>query len=158
MTKSAQPIRIELANAPVIGTTSSGQDIRLGGFSGLRFLGRSPSGLYQFVTHTDRGPNADPLAPAGESAGSATGYQPKDLRPFGLPEFRPRLVFLDVDLRLKKMFVRAQVPLTTRDGKPVLGLPSDESGEIAVDFRGGHLGATPDGLDLKGITLAPDGT
>lgn len=147
----AEPIRLELTNAPIIGQTSSGQKLRLGGFSGLRYLGRSPTGLYQFVTHTDRGPNADPLTivRAGKS---------RDLRPFGLPEFQPRLVFLDADIRLKKMFVRAEVPLTTKDGKPVLGLPPDDNSEIAVDFKGEELGTSERGLDLEGVALAHDGT
>ncbi len=136
-------------NAPVIGQTASGQKIRLGGFSGLRYLGRSPMGLYQFVTHTDRGPNADPLTVV------ASG---KTERPFGLPEFQPRLVLLDADVRLRKMFVRAEVPLTTKDGKPLLGLPPDTNSEVAVDFKGQHLGARPEGLDLEGVALAADGT
>lgn len=144
-----EPIRIQLTNAPVIGQTSAGQKIRLGGFSGLRFLGRSPMGLYQFVTHTDRGPNADPLATVKAGA---------QQRPFGMPEFQPRLVFLDVDVRLKKMFVRSEVPLTLKNGKPVTGLPPESNSEVAVDFSGKPLGAAEGGLDLEGVELAGDGT
>ncbi len=55
------PIRLELTGTPVIGSTSVGQKIMMGGFSGLRFLGKSATGLYRFVTHTDRGPNADAI-------------------------------------------------------------------------------------------------
>jgi hypothetical protein len=138
-----QPIRLELSNPPVIGVTSNGQKIYLGGFSGLRFLGRSPTGLYQFVTHTDRGPNAE---------------ETKDGRPFAIPEFQPRLVFLDADVRMKKFFVRAQVPLTFKDGRPVTGLPPESNSEVAVDFNGKVLGATDTGLDLEGVALASDGT
>jgi hypothetical protein len=143
-----QPIRLEFANAPVIGVTSNGQKIYLGGFSGLRFLGRSPTGLYQFVTHTDRGPNADETQLGIDGQG----------RPFALPEFQPRLVFLDADVRMKKFFVRAQVPLTLKNGRPVTGLPPESSSEVAVDFNGKILGATDTGLDLEGVALASDGT
>jgi 3-phytase len=140
-------IRLELANAPLIGATSTGQKIRLGGFSGLRFLGRTPTGLYQFVTHTDRGPNADERV-------TLEGQE----RPFAMPEFQPRLVFLDADVKLRKLFVRAQVPLTLPDGRPVRGLPPDGNGELAVDFHGRALPAEEGGLDLEGVALAPDGT
>ena len=142
-----EPIRLELSNPPVIGVTSSGQKILLGGFSGLRYLGRSPSGLYQFVTHTDRGPNADEIeTPRGTE------------RPFGLPEFQPRLVFLDADPRTKKLFVRSMVPLTKKDGSPIRGLPPEDGSEIAVDFHGRALPKESGGLDLEGVALAPDGT
>ncbi|MGZ3660055.1 MAG: esterase-like activity of phytase family protein [Bdellovibrionota bacterium] len=139
-----EPIRLEFFNPPVIGETSSGQRIYLGGFSGLRFLGRSPIGLYQFVTHTDRGPNTDAID--GE-------------RPFGLPDFQPRLVFLDADVRLKKFFVRAQVPLTMKSGRRISGRPREDSNsEVAVDFKGKRLVGDHDGLDLEGVALASDGT
>lgn len=149
--KQLNPIRLTLQEAPVIGTTSAGQKITMGGFSGLRFLGRSPSGLYRFVTHTDRGPNADEQI-------SLRGQE----RPFALQGFQPRLVFLDADVRLKKLVVSREVPLTYKDGKPVIGLPPASAGaksELAVDL---HLNPLPPpterGLDLEGVALAHDGT
>ncbi|WP_392436162.1 hypothetical protein ACF3DV_26975 [Chlorogloeopsis fritschii PCC 9212] len=44
----------EFNNLPKLGTTSSGQDIFLGGFSGLYFQGLAANGNLKFVTHTDR--------------------------------------------------------------------------------------------------------
>ena len=46
---------------PVIGTTATNQDIKLGGFSGLHFEGVDPvTGKLKFITNTDRGPNGEP--------------------------------------------------------------------------------------------------
>ena len=45
---------------PSLGTTAAGQEILLGGFSGLFFEGINPeNGNLQFITHPDRGANAD---------------------------------------------------------------------------------------------------
>jgi hypothetical protein len=141
------PIRLELMASPVIGSTSVGQKITMGGFSGLRFLGKSSTGLYRFVTHTDRGPNAD------ESV-TMQGQE----RPFGLPEFQPRIVFLEADLKLRKFFISREVPLSHPDGKPVTGLPPETNSEIGVDFYRNKLPPDDRGLDLEGIALASDGT
>ena len=68
---------------PVIGTTLTGQEIRLGGFSGLHFEGiDKKTGRYRFITNTDRGPNGEP-----------TGIN----RPFLLPEFTPEIVRFELD-------------------------------------------------------------
>lgn len=143
-----QPIRLELTGSPVIGSTSSGQKIMMGGFSGLRFLGKSPTGLYRFVTHTDRGPNTDEQS-------TVEGQE----RPFGLPEFQPRIVFLEADLKRLKLFISREVPLSHPDGKPVTGLPPESNSEIAVDFHRQKIGSADErGLDLEGIASAADGT
>jgi hypothetical protein len=64
------------AEMPSIGETAAGQKLFLGGFSGLHFEGIDPkTGRYKFITHTDRGPNAEP-----------TGIE----RPFLLPNFARR--------------------------------------------------------------------
>jgi 3-phytase len=140
-------LRIEWSDVPVIGVTSSGQEMRLGGFSGLRFLGRTAGGLLRFVTHTDRGPNADERI-------SLSGK----VRPFGLPDFQPRLVFFEVDVKLRKILLVRQVPLRQKTGRPVTGRPPSGSGEIAVDFKGRLLGIDEKGLDLEGVAQAPDGS
>ena len=142
-----KPIRLELHDPPVIGITDGGQEILMGGFSGLRYLGRSPSGMYRFVTQTDRGPNADERI-------TRRGQE----RPFALPDFQPRLLFLDADVRLKKLVISRQVPLTFKDGSPVRGLPPEENSEIAVDFHRNPLLPGERGLDLEGVALAHDGT
>jgi len=142
-----EPIRLELSAAPVIGRTSSGQTIKMGGFSGLRFLGKSPTGLYRFVTHTDRGPNTDEMP-------SKIGQE----RPFGLPEFQPRIVFLEADLKLRKLYVSREVLLSHPNGKPVTGLPPETGSEVAVDFHRQKIAGDQRGLDLEGIAISPDGT
>ncbi len=142
-----ETIRIEWREPPVIGITAAGQEIKLGGFSGLRFLGRTATGLYRFLTHTDRGPNADEQI-------TIKGR----VRPLGLPDFQPRLIFLEVDLRLAKISMVRQILFTQKNGTAISGRPPAGSGEIAVDFKGKLLGADGNGLDLEGIAQAPDGT
>ncbi|HEY8278520.1 MAG TPA: esterase-like activity of phytase family protein [Bdellovibrionota bacterium] len=140
-------IRLELKDPPVIGVSSSGQTIRLGGFSGLRFLGRSHLGHFRFVTHTDRGPNTDEEdRPKGTT------------RPFGVPNFQPRLVYLEGDPKQKTLMVTRQLPLMQKHGSPISGLPPGADNEIAVDFKGRNLGADENGLDLEGVTFATDGS
>jgi hypothetical protein len=68
---------------PSIGATAAGQQLFLGGFSGLHFEGvDSKTGRYKFITHTDRGPNAEP-----------DGIN----RPFLLPQFAPEIIRFERD-------------------------------------------------------------
>ena len=67
---------------PVIGATPAGQELRLGGFSGLFFEGFAANGNYKFLAHTDRGPNGEP-----------NGIR----RPFLLPSFVPELVRFELN-------------------------------------------------------------
>lgn len=138
---------MELKAAPVIGATASGQQIQMGGFSGLRYLGRSPQGLYRFVTHTDRGPNADEKK-------TKHGQE----RPFALPGFQPRIVFLEADPPRGKLYISRELPLRLAGGRPVTGLPPETGAEIAVSLEGKNIGTDDHGLDLEGIALAADGT
>jgi hypothetical protein len=81
------------AQLPAIGTTLAGQEIPLGGFSGLAFEGIDPvTGRYKFAAHTDRGPNAEP-----------TGI----LRPFLLPQFAPEVVRFELDRQTGKLTLTA---------------------------------------------------
>ena len=126
-----QPLRLELRAAPVIGRTSFGQEILLGGFSGLRFLGRSPSGLYRFLTHTDRGPNTDEKV-------TSRGQE----RPFGLPSFQPQIVFLEADLKLGKLFVSGLLPLFQN---PFRGVRLPKTLKLPSTFR--DEGSVPMSMD-----------
>ncbi|MCE3046018.1 esterase-like activity of phytase family protein [Legionella sp. 16cNR16C] len=138
--------RFELKNPPVAGKTRAGQIILLGGFSGLRFLGKTSEGQLQFLSHTDRGPNPE----AYEENGSTK-------RPFLLPDFNPRLVILLADPVGKTLTVRQQVFLKSTNGKPVSGLPpSSERQEKPVDVFGNKLAYNPSGLDLESIDVAND--
>src|SRR5262245_2835965 len=50
----------EWHDRPIVGATAAGQKLRLGGFSGLGYEGVTTDGKLKFITHTDRGPNAEP--------------------------------------------------------------------------------------------------
>ncbi|HVJ56657.1 MAG TPA: hypothetical protein VM574_02380 [Terrimicrobiaceae bacterium] len=53
--KPAEIYTFDPATTPSIGATAAGQELFLGGFSGLWFEGIDPeSGRYKFITHTDR--------------------------------------------------------------------------------------------------------
>ncbi|MBM3789767.1 MAG: esterase-like activity of phytase family protein, partial [Acidobacteria bacterium] len=139
---------------PPIGKTPAGQPLFLGGFSGLHFEGTDPrSGALTFITHTDRGPNAEP-----------TGI----LRPFLLPGFTPQLVRFELNPRHGKIEITQIVPLQQAPGLPLTGLPNTSLGssgnapyndEVPVDLLGNPLPLDPLGADLEGIVTDPrDGT
>lgn len=138
--------RYELKAPPVIGVTATGQFIELGGFSGLRFLGKTPKGKLQFLTHTDRGPNPD-----------AYREQGKIKRPFLLPNFNLRLIILLADPATRTMKVSRQIFLKDFDNKLLTGLPhSLFYDEQPVDVFGKDLAFNRAGRDLEGIDVASD--
>ncbi|MBE7502538.1 MAG: hypothetical protein HS113_20075 [Verrucomicrobiales bacterium] len=90
---------------PAIGQTLAGQDLFLGGFSGLHFEGVAPrTGRWKFITHTDRGPNAEP-----------TGLN----RPFLLPDFTPELVRFELDRSTGLLTLTGRIPLRDSAGNPL---------------------------------------
>src|SRR4051812_37552489 len=75
--KKAEIQIFRFPKTPVIGTTLDGKPVSLGGFSGLSFEGQdSSSGEWKFITHTDRGPNPDPVTLPDNTK----------VRPFSLPK------------------------------------------------------------------------
>ncbi|MCC5641831.1 phytase [Nostoc sp. CHAB 5824] len=141
----------EFENLPKLGTTSKGQDIFLGGFSGLYFQGFAGNGNLKFVTHTDRGPN-------GESEGSN--------RPFFLPDFQPEIVSFELNRTTGEISITNRTGLFHQDGTtPLTGLPNLQAGsnglaytdEIAVDLDNNILANDPLGADLEGIVIAENG-
>lgn len=143
----------EISDLPSIGSTAAGQELLLGGFSGLFFEGRTASGKLKFVTHTDRGPNGEP-----------TGI----LRPFLLPEFSPKLVRLELDQATGAVAITEQITLKRGDGSPLTGLAntsvaggdanSAHNDEVPVDLFGNVLTLDPLGGDVEGIVVAADGS
>jgi predicted extracellular nuclease/2',3'-cyclic-nucleotide 2'-phosphodiesterase (5'-nucleotidase family) len=144
----------EFQNLPAIGTTTAGQEILLGGFSGLFYEGTAANGNLKFVTHTDRGPN-------GEPTGS--------LRPFLLPDFSPEIVRFEVNRSTGAIAITERLNVKQADGTPITGLPNltvvDGTGntpyndEIPVDLFGNTITPLDNlGGDLEGIVVAPDGT
>ncbi|MGD9535623.1 MAG: choice-of-anchor I family protein [Alphaproteobacteria bacterium] len=137
---------------PVLGTTALGEEILLGGFSGLHFEGTDPvTGNLKFITVGDRGPNGDPVA--GE-------------RPFLLPDYQARVVRFELNQETGEIQVTEQIALTREDGTtPITGLPNipgfDEVPVEPVDDGSGGvtfapLPYDPFGADIESITLDPD--
>lgn len=143
----------EVTGLPSIGTTVGGQNIDLGGFSGLHFEGKTTNGKLKFVTHTDRGPNGEP-----------SGLN----RPFLLPNFAPEIVRLEIDPATNQVAITERIQLKNSDGSPLTGLPntaiSSTNGnlpyndEVPVDLFGNVLGLDPFGGDFEGVVVAADGT
>ena len=135
---------------PSVGETLGGQEIALGGFSGLYFEGiDTVTGKHKFVAHADRGPNAEP-----------TGI----IRPFLLPEFTPEVVRFELDRERGRLEITERIPLQKSPGVPLTGLPNTAMGgnanlpyndEVPVDLLGNILPLDPLGADLEGIVLDP---
>jgi len=128
----------------VLGTTSEGEEIQLGGLSSLFFEGLDGDGLYQFVTNTDRGPDA----------GTAS-----DQRAFKLPELQPEVVRFTFDPASGDIAITQRLGLTDANGNPLTGLPNlpgDDGGNTPVDLDGNVLPFDPLGADLEGIVVVPD--
>nr|MDZ8062740.1 phytase [Nostoc sp. EkiNYC01] len=141
----------EFDNLPKLGTTSKGEDIFLGGFSGLYFQGVAANGNLKFVTNTDRGPNGEP-----------DGVK----RPFLLPNFQPEIVSFELNRTTGEITITNRTKLFRQDGTtPLTGLPNLQAvgnglaytDEIAVDLDNNVLANDPLGADLEGIIVAENG-
>ncbi len=137
---------------PPAGVTAAKQEIELGGFSGLAYQGTTRDGKLEFITHTDRGPNAEP-----------TGI----LRPFLLPRFNPQVVRFTLDPSNGAFELKQRIFLQRGDGSALTGLPNTKlsanasqpfNDEVPVDLRGNELPLDPLGADLEGIVLDADGS
>ncbi len=147
----------EFSDLPPLGTTIAGQEILLGGFSGLHFEGLdAETGNLQFITHPDRGP----------SARRADGYEDgANERLFPLPDYQSQLVRFELSPESGQLDITEQIGLTAEDGSPITGLPnlSGDKGmayadEDPVDLLGNPLAQDPYGADMEGIVVADDGT
>lgn len=138
---------------PSIGATAAGQQLKLGGFSGLAFEGVTAEGKLKFITNTDRGPNGEPNA-ASE-------------RPFLLPNFNPRLVRFELDPATGKFTLTQQIGLKNAAGKPLTGLPNTlitgtpntpYNDEVPIDLFGRTLPLDDLGGDFEGMAVDEDGS
>ncbi len=142
---------------PVLGTTTAGQEILLGGFSGLYFEGiDEATGHLKFITHPDRGPNPDPVDVDDDGVNE---------RPFALPDYQARWLRFEVNPATGEVVLGAETLLTQADGTPITGLPNlaGEGGaayadEEPIDLFGNALELDPYGADLEGIVMAEDGS
>jgi 2',3'-cyclic-nucleotide 2'-phosphodiesterase (5'-nucleotidase family) len=163
-TKNYQPGTPTLTNytwdlsEEVLGTTPAGQEIFLGGMSGLYYQGTTEEGLLEFVATTDRGPNGEPTDVDGDGDNE---------RPFILPDYQPRLVRFTLDRESGEITISEQVELFRADGEtPITGLPNLQAGEpgtaytdeVPVDLEGNTLENDPFGADLESIVVAADGS
>jgi hypothetical protein len=142
----------EWTDRPVVGATAAGQKIKLGGFSGLSYEGVTSDGKLEFITMTDRGPNAEP-----------TGIN----RPFLLPSFNPRLVRFTLDPKNGRFELTEQIALRAPNGRLLTGLPNTAlsgdanqpyNDEVPVDLRNNVLPLDPLGGDFEGVAVAEDGS
>jgi hypothetical protein len=131
----------KMNNTPYIGTTLSGQKIKLGGFSGLQFSNEKDGAIF-FHTITDRGPNGDP-----------SGID----RTFLLPEFTPMVVMLKADLKTQDLSVAAEFKLKKKDGAPLTGLPNSRVEENPTDIFGLYYSLDQQGLDIEGLVFDGEG-
>lgn len=132
---------LSLKEAPVIGRTSSGQDIFLGGLSGL-ILKRAEGQNLSFWAITDRGPIS-----------SSAGLE----KPFLLPDFNPQIIELNADLSTNTLEVGNVIKLSKKNDKAITGIPNTRTEENPVDLNGFMISLDPDGLDTEGITAADEG-
>ncbi|MEB3337699.1 MAG: choice-of-anchor I family protein [Leptolyngbyaceae bacterium] len=145
----------EFKNLPSIGTTTGGQELLLGGFSGLFYEGTAANGNLKFLTHTDRGPNGEP-----------TGSN----RPFLLPNFSPEIVRFELNRSTGAITITERINIKRADGTPITGLPNTSitggtgntpyNDEVPVDLNGNTISPLDTfGADLEGIVVNPtDGT
>jgi alkaline phosphatase len=139
-------------------TTVPGQEIKLGGFSGLKYEGMAANGNLKFITHTDRGPNAENVDLIKDVAGNE--------KPFLLPNFQPEIDRFELNAATGKITLTQRIKLTAPNGKALTGLPNLQSGEqgkaytdeVPIDLFGNRLPNDPLGADLEGIAIASDGT
>ncbi|AFY57726.1 putative extracellular nuclease [Rivularia sp. PCC 7116] len=148
----------EFSNLPVLGTTATtnpedstqttaGQDILLGGLSGLHYDGIAANGNLKFVTVPDRGPNGNSSDVDGDDANE---------RPFALPDYQAQVVTFELNEATGAIENLRQIGLTRQDGTPITGLPNIPGvDEEPVDLFGNLLGYDEFGADLEGVVINP---
>ncbi|MGB6297179.1 MAG: choice-of-anchor I family protein [Rivularia sp. (in: cyanobacteria)] len=151
----------EFPSLPVLGTTATenpedstqttaGQDILLGGLSGLFYEGTANNGNLKFVTVPDRGPNGNSADVDGDGGNE---------RPFALPDYQARVVKFELNESTGVIENLSEVLLTREDGTtPITGRPNIPGvDEEPVDLFGNELGYDEFGADLEGVVIAPNG-
>ncbi len=141
----------QFSDLPLLGTTAGGQEIKLGGLSGLFYAGKAANGNLKFVTVPDRGPAADSTDVDGNGDNE---------RPFALPDYQTRVVQFELNEQTGEIENLSQIFLTRQDGvTPITGLPNIPGvDEEPVDLLGNFLDYDPLGADLEGIVIDDDGS
>lgn len=133
---------LKMDSAPAIGKTSSGQDIYLGGLSGLILKDVINSDELLFQAVTDRGPN---------------GYNEGIERPFLIADYSPRIIELKANLKTHSLEVKEQLPLKKKDGSPLTGLPNARTEENPINISGFMISLDADGMDTESIVADGEG-
>ncbi|MGB7415007.1 MAG: esterase-like activity of phytase family protein, partial [Thermosynechococcaceae cyanobacterium] len=138
---------------PLLGVTPGGDQIDLGGLSGLWFGGTdATTGNQIFYTIPDRGPNPDTLDVDGDGI---------DERPFALPDYQARIIKLEVTPDRSNVAITQEIFLRQGDGiTPITGrsnLGNEGVDEQPVDLFGNPLELDPFGGDFEGILVDPSG-
>lgn len=142
----------------VLGTTPAGQEILLGGLSGLFYEGTTEDDKLKFIATPDRGPNGEPTDVDDDGVKE---------RPFPLPDYQAKLVRFTLDEESGEFAITEEISLTREDGQtPITGLPNLQAGEAGaaytdespVDLFGNSLLNDPLGADMESVLVAPDGT
>ena len=145
------------AAPPVLGTTAAGQDILLGGFSGLWLDSiDAATGVVTLWANTDRGPNLEPVNVDGDAALE---------RPFALPGFQPRICTFTYNPATNAFALTGQILLRKPDGTALTGLPNIQGAaaglaytdEQPCDLFGNPIANDPIGGDLEGLVRTADG-
>lgn len=139
--KLIKETHLKMKTPPTIGKTSTGQDLFLGGFSGLLLKEQTSDG-FRLATITDRGPN---------------GYVVGIERPFLLPEYSPQIVELKVDLKTNTFEVLETIKLKKKNGQPLSGLPNVRTEENPVNIFGHMISLDPDGMDTESLVSDDEG-
>jgi len=130
----------------VLATLADGTEIRNGGFGSA--MTAHPVLSDHFYTLTDQGPNRVHDGPSGPG------------KIFAVPDFNPHIALFRLTSDNAVELVRT-IPLRTRSGTPVSGLPSAEfgaTGEVPYALDGSELAFDPAGLDPEGLVALADGT
>ena len=147
-----------MGGLPSLGTTVAGQDILLGGFSGLWIDSvNATTGVMTLWANTDRGPNLEPVNVDGDAALE---------RPFALPGFQPRIATFTYDPATNAIALTGQILLRKPDGSPMTGLPNIQgvsaglgyTDEQPCDLFGNPVPNDPLGGDLEGLCRTSDGS
>ncbi|WP_299489951.1 choice-of-anchor I family protein [Acaryochloris sp. IP29b_bin.137] len=138
---------------PLLGVTPAGDQINLGGLSGLWFGGvDKTTGNQVFYTIPDRGPNPDTLDVDGDDLNE---------RPFALPDYQAKIIKLEVTPDRSQVAITQEILLRQGDGiTPITGLSNlaDESiDEQPVDLSGNPIELDPLGGDFEGILTDAEG-
>ncbi|MFA6236829.1 MAG: esterase-like activity of phytase family protein [Bacteriovorax sp.] len=133
---------LEMKSPPGIGKTSSGQELYLGGFSGMMLMNASTPEEILFSVITDRGPN---------------GYNNGTERPFLLPDYSPQIVKLKADLKANTLKVVSFLKLKKSNASPLTGLPNIRTEENPVNVSGHMISLDRDGMDTESLVSDDEG-